>query len=99
MFTMVIFAWWDGILTISDLLFNLASGSADFALARMQDATREVTHLEEPLTPEAQAYAERIDAEREAAHETIRRTVVRLNELDAVYARIHHVGRKKNERH
>lgn len=91
----LVFAWWDGVLSCAAGIFNGASWLANFALARMQDTTRELIRIDESeLNPEAVTYAAKIDKQREELHEVMRGCVAKLNELDAIYVRIHHIGRK-----
>lgn len=91
----LVFAWWDGVMSCASIINSISMELADYALVRMQNATRNVIAIKEStLSPEAIAYAARVDRQREELHDTIRACVVKLNELDAVYARIHYVGRK-----
>lgn len=89
MIAITIFAWWDGLHSIARVVAYFAGEAADFALERMQV----ITTKRRALTPEAEAYAARVNRERFEVMDSLRKNVDRLNELDALYERILIAGR------
>lgn len=90
----IFFAWWDGVYSLAQVIAYFTSEAADFALARMQA----IVTKRRALTPEAKAYAERINRERAEVTDTLRKTVNRLSELDALYERILIAGQNPRSR-
>lgn len=90
-----IFAWWDGVMTISRIVLTLAGIGADYALEQMQAANlrQDIDAFE--WHPDAIPHALEVRRQQAEAHETLRKVVIKLNELDTLSERIKHVGRRQ----
>ncbi len=91
----LLFAWWDGVVTISIAAFTLTAWAVDFGISGMREVTRMNAKTADALVPEAHVMLATIDSQRSELHESIRVAIVKLDKLDAMYARIQHVGRKQ----